>query len=106
MLHGRERAEFLREVAGLDHHLVAHGRLLFCGTVRNVTSAAMPARSVSEPAGKRTLTANTCFERSATVCVLRGVNSAIRLICSTSPSNSRFGNASTLTPTLIWPSHG
>src|SRR6266446_4486544 len=47
--------------------------------------------------------------RSATVCTLRGVNSACRLICSTTPSKSVCGNESTRTrtcsPNLIKPSH-
>ena len=53
---------------------------------------------------------NTSFTRSSAVCTLRGVNSAARAICSTSPLKSRSGTASSRTRTgcfnWIKPSHG
>lgn len=62
---------------------------VYFGTPGNTTSADMPARRSLLALSSRTFTPNTCLMRSSTVCTLRGVNSAARLICSTMPVKSR-----------------
>src|SRR2546423_283977 len=98
-----EIPEALREPFAFDHR-VAHF------TFGKKMSADIPARSVSSLFSRRIFTPNTCLIRSSTVCTLRGVNSALRLICSTTPVKSRLGNESTRTRTvsfnLIRPSQG
>src|SRR5947207_6563044 len=121
MIDSRERAEAFRQLVNLNHRLRplliwvdlgvlrVHSCLLVISHSENKHQA-IPARRCSSSLGKRILTPNTCLIRSATVCTLRGVNSAWRLICSTVPSKSLPRKESTRTrtesPTFIKPSHG
>src|SRR5439155_13726840 len=74
VIDGGEIAEALRQPFAFDHR-VAHF------TFGKKMSADMPARSASSLFSRRIFTPNTCLIRSSTVWTLRGVNSALRLIC-------------------------
>src|SRR5581483_1325964 len=102
VIDGCEIAKAFRQPVALDHRF-AHRELF--GTFGKNTSADMPPRSLSSELSSRTLMPKTCFTRSSTVCTLRGVNSAWRLICSTTPRKSLSRHESTRTrtssPTLM-----
>ena len=111
--HEFDYASPLREGKGeLKNHFLpgSSAAEIHCGTFGKTTSAAMPARSGPSALSSRTFTPKTCFTRSPTVCTLRGVNSALRAICSTVPGNFLSANESTCSftgsPSLRWPNHG